>query len=135
MDTGPLVAYINLKDPEHARVAEALDAFHGRLLSTAAVITEAMHFLAKIRSGPDVLADLLSSGGIVVVDVFQPSDLRAAARLMGRYHDTPMDFADATLVVAGEALGVLDILTLDRRGFSTFRTREGKSFRLVLESV
>ena len=110
-------------------------SFHGRLLSTGAVLTEAMFFLSRRRGGPDVLADLVARGGIVVVDVFQPSDLRAAARLIGQYHDTPMDFADATLVVLGEALGVQDILTLDRRGFSTFRTSDGKPFRMVLDAA
>jgi uncharacterized protein len=55
--------------------------------------------------------------------------------LMTRYEDTPMDFADATLVLLAEELGVTDILTLDRRGFSTYRTATGKAFRLRLESV
>ena len=105
------------------------------MLSTGAVVTEAMFFLAKARVGPAALAELVSSGGIVIVDVFQPSDLRAAARLMSRYEDTPMDFADATLVLTGEALGVLDILTLDRRGFSTFRTNDGQPFRLVIDAA
>jgi hypothetical protein len=30
---------------------------------------------------------------------------------------------------------MLDILTLDRRGFSTFRTRDGRAFRLVLDAT
>jgi len=50
---------------------------------------------------------------------------------MARYSDTPMDFADATLVQLADAVGVIDILTLDRRGFSTYRTAKGKAFRLV----
>jgi predicted nucleic acid-binding protein len=41
-------------------------------------------------------------------------------------------FADATLVLVAEALGLHDILTLDRRGFSAYRTRPGRAFRLVL---
>jgi predicted nucleic acid-binding protein len=43
-----------------------------------------------------------------------------------------MDFADATLVLLAEAIGILDILTLDRRGFSTYRTAKGKKFHLIL---
>ena len=135
VDTGPLVAFLSRKDPDHERMSEVLGAFPGRMLSTGAVVTEAMFFLAKARVGPAALAELVSSGGIVIVDVFQPSDLRAAARLMSRYGDTPMDFADATLVLTGEALGVLDILTLDRRGFSTFRTNDGQPFRLVIDAA
>ena len=44
-----------------------------------------------------------------------------------------MDFADATLVLLAEALGVGDILTLDRRGFATYRMKRGKRFLLVLD--
>ena len=43
-----------------------------------------------------------------------------------------MDFADATFVWLAETVGVLEILTLDRRGFSTQRTAKGKRCRLVL---
>jgi predicted nucleic acid-binding protein len=51
---------------------------------------------------------------------------------MKKYLDTPMDFADATLILLSEEIGVTEILTLDRRGFSTYRTSKGKSFRLAL---
>jgi hypothetical protein len=50
---------------------------------------------------------------------------------MEKYRDTPMDFADATLVIAADRVGVTDILTLDRRGFSTYRTAKRKPFRIV----
>jgi predicted nucleic acid-binding protein len=45
-----------------------------------------------------------------------------------------MDFADATLVLLAEALGQHEILTLDRRGFSVFRTRRGRPFRRPLDA-
>jgi len=63
----------------------------------------------------------------------RPPELDAAVALMEKYADTPMDFADATLVLLAEALDVHDILTLDRSGFSTFRTRPGRALRLVLD--
>jgi hypothetical protein len=37
------------------------------------------------------------------------------------------------LVIVADVLEVTDILTLDRRGFSTFRTTEGRAFNLVLD--
>jgi predicted nucleic acid-binding protein len=52
---------------------------------------------------------------------------------MERYSDTPMNYTDATLVLLAEALHVYDVLTLDRRGFSTYRAARGKAFRLTLE--
>ena len=59
--------------------------------------------------------------------------LRDAALLMERYADTPMDFADATLVLLAGDLGVADLATLDRRGFLTYRFSGKKAFRLVLD--
>lgn len=44
-----------------------------------------------------------------------------------------MDFADATLVLLAERLGTRGILTLDERGFRTFRFAGKKHFRLVLQ--
>ena len=61
-----------------------------------------------------------------------PTHILAAAELMEQYDDTPMDFADATLVLLAEELGLTEILTLDKRGFSTYRTPTGKRFRLLL---
>ncbi len=43
-------------------------------------------------------------------------------------------FADATLTLLAEQLGILEVLTLDRRGFTVYRTRDGKPFHLVLDS-
>jgi hypothetical protein len=42
-----------------------------------------------------------------------------------------MDYADATLVLLAGELSGADILTLDRRGFSTYRLPNGRAFRLV----
>jgi hypothetical protein len=44
-----------------------------------------------------------------------------------------MDFADATLVLAGEFFGIRNIATLDERGFRTFRYDRNKPFRLLLQ--
>ncbi|MCY3863178.1 MAG: hypothetical protein OXG34_08865 [bacterium] len=48
--------------------------------------------------------------------------------------DTPMDFADATLVLLAERLAVSDILTLDRRGFNTYRLSDGTPFNPVIDN-
>lgn len=133
VDTGPLVAYLDASDPAHGEVAAALDDFSGRLATTSAVITEAMHLLAASRDGPRTLAQLVTVSGMEVYDLCRPPELSEAVRLMQKYADTPMDFADATLVLLGEGLEVREILTLDRRGFSTYRTRQRHAFRSVLD--
>ena len=133
VDTGPLVAYLDSRDPAHGEVAKCLDRFTGSLATTSAGITETMHFLSATPTGPRLLAELVRTSGIGVFDLCQPPELAEAAALMEKYADTPMDFVDATLVLLAEALGQNEILTLDRRGFSVFRTRRGRPFRRVLD--
>jgi predicted nucleic acid-binding protein len=49
---------------------------------------------------------------------------------MEKYKDVRMDFADATLVVLAEEMGITEIFTLDAKGFSTYRIHRTKTFRL-----
>ena len=67
-----------------------------------------------------MLVEFLMASGAAITATIRPAALRAASALMKKYRDTPMDFADATVVLLGEELGLIDILTLDRRGFSTY---------------
>ena len=133
LDTGPLVAYLDAADRQHGEVAELLDGFSGTLVTSGAVIAEAMYFVSTTANGPALLAELVAASAMRIYDLAQPAELRAAAKLMERYADTPMDYADATLVLLAEALNVDEILTLDRRGFSTYRTGARRGFRLVTE--
>lgn len=132
IDTGPIVAFLDARDPAHGEIVRRWSGLIGTCATTSAVITEAMHLLAADPGGPSALAELVSLGNFRVFDLCQPADLTAAARLMEKYADTPMDFADATLVLLAEALGVRDILTLDRRGFTTYRTGRREAFHLLL---
>jgi len=133
IDTGPLVAYLDAGDPGHGGVTASLDTFSGQLATTSAVITEAMHFVSSSHDGPRLLAEFVATSRTEVYDLCRPPELLEAALLMQKYADTPMDFADATLLLLAEALDVRDILTLDRRGFSTYRTRRRRSLRLILD--
>ena len=131
LDTGPIVAYLDRKDPRHHDVAPVWEEFPGRFATTGAVITEALQLLST-APGPGLLAELVLRSGMEVRDLCQPRPLRQAALLMERYADTPMDFADATLVLLAEEIDVDEILTLDRRGFSVFRIARRRPFRLVV---
>lgn len=133
VDTGPLVAYLDASERDRGAVVERLDAFTGRLVTSSAVITEAMHFLAADSRGPRLLAELVAASGMEVHDLCRPPELTEAVALMERYGDVPMDFADATLLLLAEGLEVEEILTLDRRGFAAFRTRDRRGLRLVLD--
>jgi uncharacterized protein len=132
VDTGPFVAYLDRSDPRHEAVAATLETFSGQLATTGAVVTEVMYFLSDVDGGPAAFAELLLESETRMANLNTADEILTAVRLMDRYADTPMDFADATLVLLADELGVTDVLTLDRRGFATYRTSKGRPFRLTL---
>jgi predicted nucleic acid-binding protein len=131
-DAGPLVPYLNVRDSAHNKVAECLDRFTGQLVTTSAVITEAMYFVTESPDGAEALAGFAVAAHLLVYECSHPFQLRDAVRIMKKYEDTPMGFAHATLVLLADQLPKVDILTLYRRGFSAYRTRNRNVFRLVL---
>ena len=135
IDTGPLVAYLDARDRAHDEVSACLDGFSGQLATSSAVVTEAMHFVSAAPTGPRMLADFLHATATVVYDLSTAPELDDVVALMERYHGTPMDYADGTLVRLAEALDVLDVLTLDRRGFATYRAKRNRRLRLVLDGT
>ena len=135
LDSGPLVAYLIPDDPFHERAKSALNGFHGELITTSAVVVESMHFLKRYLEGPRRLIDFLHGADVQITESCQPRSLRLAVALMRKYADIPMDFADASLVVMANDLRLHHVCTIDRRGFSVFRTSFGRRFQIVLEGV
>lgn len=89
VDTGPVVAYLDAEDPAHASVADRWDSFRGQLVTTSAVITEAMHFVSASPSGARHLADLVAASELEVYDLSRPPELHEVGSLMEKYEDTP----------------------------------------------
>ena len=71
VDTGPLVAYLDRSDSAHEFVWARWEPMEGRFVTTAAVFTEAMHFLRPIQNGAEALVDLFREGSLLLEDVFQ----------------------------------------------------------------
>jgi uncharacterized protein len=89
-----------------------------------------MHLLGCVREGPRACLDFVTRGGVLLVPM-TVARLGRCRDLMARYADAPMDFADATLVALAEELGVGEVFTLDRRGFSTYRLRGKQRFTIA----
>jgi uncharacterized protein len=121
-------------EPDHDQVQRVMAGLCGwRLVTTGAVITEAFYFLSDVQNGPASLASFLDASATDVRDAFSTEALATAVRLMNKYSDIPMDFPDATLVWIAESSGADRILTLDRRGFSSFRFGRNRRFKLLLD--
>jgi uncharacterized protein len=133
LDTGPVVASLDRSDPQHEWVTQRFTSIRGRVVTTGAIIIEATFFLQDVKDGIRNLIALVEALSLEIWDCFSIEALRSGQRLMATYADAPMDFADATLVLAAEHYGIGDIATLDQRGFRTFRYGRNKPFRLLLQ--
>lgn len=132
LDTGPIIAFLDSRDPQHDRVAAALDSFSGRLVTSSAVVLEAMHLLTTFRAGAVSLVEFLVASKTEIYSCTSIEELLESAKLMAKYSDTPLDFADATLILLACRKKIYKILTLDRRGFRTYRAGR-KAFQLVMD--
>jgi hypothetical protein len=124
VDTGPLVALFDPRDGDHERCVGLLKGVDEGLVTTLPVLTEAFHLLGPESAGAQRLMDFVGEGGLTIWFLDDPGLVRAF-ELMRRYENVPMDFADATLVAAAEAITAQRVFTLDRRDFEVYRVRRG----------
>ena len=110
VDTGPLVALLNPRDPHHAWAVEALHV-RATLLTCEAVISEACFLMSRARSGSARVLELIDTAPIKSVPL--AGELDALRRLMTRYAAVPMSFADACLVRLAELTPRAVVFTLD----------------------
>ncbi len=136
LDTGPVVAFLDKADACHSWVRDSWSRAVGGspLVTTSAVITEVFFLMQRNARGPRQAAAFFGAAQVRVQEVFLPEQLSLCAGLMEQYRDTPMDFADASLVLAATLLDTAGILTLDERGFRTYRFRRNQRFELLLQS-
>ena len=127
IDAGFVVALLNAEDPAHSACAAVWRRVQGPFVSTEGVLVEAAWLLRKSRGGGSAAWALIRATATVIV---APTPWRydRAAELMATYRDVPMDLVDALLVALSEELDTRDVLTLDARGFSTYRSR-GRPFK------
>ena len=110
-DTSFIVATISENDRDHARCMKCASTLHEPLITTLPCITEAMHLLHTPRAQEALMRQV--EIGVVQILALTETDLLRAFELMRKFSDSPMDFADASLVVAAGSLKVRTILTLD----------------------
>jgi predicted nucleic acid-binding protein len=135
VDSGFLIGLFDETDPLHKRCREFLKDYRGRFLSTEAVLTEALALLSTPQQMRclDWFADA-ARAGLLEVDR-EPLDFHGIGKLVRKYADQPMDFADASVVQLAMRTGVREILTADRRDFAVYRLAGRIRFIDVLASV
>jgi predicted nucleic acid-binding protein len=130
VDTGAILALLDEDDRWHTACADAFAHMSFPLLTSQAVLTELFHFVGGRRHRVEIAWDFVRSG-VLALGAITDADLPSLAQLMHRYHDRPMDFADATLVHLAERESLNTIFTVDVSDFQTYRIDGKRRFRIL----
>lgn len=124
-DAGPLIALFDSSDKYHQKTKDKLEGYRkdarGRLITTWPVVTEAAYILrahVHLQAQLDLLT-WINLGGLEIFDL-KKDHLAKIIELQKKYSDLPMDFADATLLIAAEGLEITKVFSLDK-DFSIYR--------------
>ena len=134
VDTGFLVALLNRSDEWHQPCVHVFQNTKLPLLTSEAVLTELFFLLASRRIPLAGTWKFVRSGSILLAST-TTDDFPALQELMARYHDRPMDFADATLVHLAQRESLSTILTFDHDDFETYRIGHRKRFTILPERL
>lgn len=132
VDTGPLVAYLNRKDPDHQACSTLLASRTDDLLITPYVLAEACYLIEKYV-GAEAEANLIeavAAGDLCQVDI-HAADLVRIAELARQYRSFPLGLADASVVALAERLGSTEVATLDNRHFRAIKPKHCAAFALL----
>lgn len=127
-DTGPIIAYLNRRDPWHDWAVSMMKQLRPPLLICEPVMTEAAYFLCEDRLDVDPLFQMIARGALLFAFDLE-SHWPRVRTLMARY--SRMDLADAAVVVMVERNAGSRVLTTDRRDFSVYRQND----RQVIEFI
>jgi predicted nucleic acid-binding protein len=129
VDTGAILAFLDRDDEWHKACVEAFRSVPFPLLTTEAVMTEVFHLVIRDFGRIEPAWELFDSATVTIAPLAE-SDLPELRALMARYHDCPMDFADATLVHIANRQSISLILTIDHDDFETYRLSGNKRFTI-----
>lgn len=75
----------------------------------------------------------IESGAVEIVEI-KSDDLYRIRKMMDKYQDVPMDFADATLMLISERLKLKEIISLDK-DFFVYRKSERSFLNNLLSNM
>ena len=134
VDTGPIVALLDADETRHDWARTRFEELRAPLLTCEAVLSEASFLLRCAGADSSLPVRLVRRGVLEVADPFDShadADADALARLMRRYADVPMSFADACLVRIVERTPNGSVMTLDS-GFRSYRQAGRRTIPLLI---
>ena len=129
IDTGPILALLNHNDHWHRLCKQAFQELQIPLMTSEAVLAEVFHLFKNGRYDLEEVWSFLRQGAVVLAPIHD-QELPDIHALMSKYADTPMDFADATLVHLARRESLTTIFTTDS-DFEIYRIQGKRKFRIV----
>lgn len=112
IDAGPLIALFDKDDAYHKKIMDFVKNKKFKFISTTAVLTEVTHMLDFNVNVQLLFLEWVMKEGLIIHEIKQENIMRII-ELTKKYCDRPMDFADATLVIAAEKTGITKIISID----------------------
>jgi predicted nucleic acid-binding protein len=130
-DASALVALLDKNQPQSTQCRNTFPSLSLPLLTTRPAFTEAIYLVYQIGGWPlqDKLWEYVEEG-ILCLHFSGEAEQKRMRQLMEQYHNTPMDLADASLVVTAETLNLTRIFTLDS-DFYVYRIRETEALEVM----
>lgn len=100
------------------------------LSTSSAVLTELFHLLGDSQREVELAWAFIRSGAVTVLPI-SDGDMPDIEALMRKYHDRPMDFADATLMHLAQRESLSSVFTIDHDDFETYRLGGRKRLRIL----
>ena len=130
IDSGAIVAALRQRDQHHVWARSHFEALSNPCLTCEAVLSESFFLLERAKDGKDRLASILERG-IIVADFSFVAHREETLRLLRRYDNTPMSFADACLVRMAELHADAVVLTTDS-DFRIYRKNGRQAIPLIV---
>jgi predicted nucleic acid-binding protein len=132
IDTGAILALLDRDDAWHTACVETFGGLRLPLLTSEAVLAELFHLVGEKRHEVNAAWEFLRCGAVLLAEL-SDQELPAIRALMAKYHDQPMDVADATLVYLAGRESLNTVFTVDRTDFETYRISNRRRFRVLPE--
>jgi predicted nucleic acid-binding protein len=124
------VALLDRSEHHHRKCVDAVSTLRAPLITCEAVIAESCYLLRDIEGAAAAVLENISRG-IFQIPYRLTGNADTVRKLMRKYADAPMDFADACLVDMASDYRTGRILTLDT-DFRVYRWARNRPFELLL---
>jgi predicted nucleic acid-binding protein len=132
IDTAPVVALADAREPRRAQILQLLESEPGSLVIPAPATAEIDYLLGQrfgTKARRAFLTDL--AAGRFTIACLERDDYAKVVELEARYADHSLGLVDCSLVVLADRFRTTSLLTFDERHFRAVTTLGGQAFTVL----